>query len=431
MAAAYGAKSAIAEQRYLGGTCVNVGCIPKKLFVYASHFAEEFENARGFGWRNADPVFDWSELLSNKNREISRLNRVYEKLLSDAGARLFEGRAVLAGPHTISINGADYTAEHILIATGSWPVKPDIPGREHTITSNEAFYLEKLPAKIIIIGGGYIAVEFAGIFNGLGVDTTLVYRGPLLLRGFDKEIREFLSGEIQKKGITLVTNTVIERIGRNNGRLRVRLSNGREPETDTVMLATGRRPNTQGLGLPEAGVKCDENGAVVINERYQSSVESVYAIGDVTNRYNLTPVATAEGTLLAGSLFGGKAARVDYGNIPTCVFSQPSLGTVGLTEEQARKKFADISVYKSGFTALKHTLTGSEEKTFLKMIVNNGDNRVIGAHMVGAEAGEIIQGIAIAMKAGATKADFDATIGIHPTTAEEFVTMREPAKSVS
>lgn len=435
MSAGYGARVAIAEERYLGGTCVNVGCIPKKLFVYASHFAGEFRDAAGYGWTVGLASFDWDTLIDNKNKEISRLNGIYERLLSDAGADLIRGRAVITDPHTVAVNGTEYTARHILVATGGWPNVPDIAGRDHVVTSNEAFYLDSLPGRVAIVGGGYIAVEFAGIFNGLGVDTTLVYRGPLFLRGFDYDLREFLAEELRKKGIDLLFETTVDRVEKHGHEYSVHLLSDEErplhpePRTvDLVMYATGRKPLTEELGLEEAGVELDINGAIIVNDEYQSSTPSIYAIGDVTDRFNLTPVATAEGTVLARNLFAGQSQRLDYEGIPTCVFSQPNLGTVGLTEKAARERYADVDVYKTSFRPLKLTLTGSEEKTFMKILVDRATDRVVGVHMIGPEAGEIIQGMAIAMKAGVTKSQFDATIGIHPTSAEEFVTMREPAR---
>ena len=426
MSAGFGAKVGIAEDRYLGGTCVNVGCVPKKLFVYASHFSEDFEASKGFGWQPENISFDWQTLLNNKNNEIERLNEIYRNLLKNSGAELFDGRAIVVDPHTVRVNDKDYTAERILVATGGWPSVPDIPGKEHILTSNEVFFIDELPKRAIIVGGGYIAVEFAGIFNGLGVDTTLLYRGPLFLRGFDNEIREFLAMEMQKKGITLKFNTNIKSIEKIDDEFRASLTDDSSQAADLILYATGRKPNTANLGLDEAGIKLNSSGAIIINEDYQTSVESVYALGDVTDRVNLTPVATAEGTVLAKALYGGIESCVDYSDIPTCVFSQPNLGTVGLTEEQAREQYQDVDIYKSSFTAMKHSLTDSDEKTFMKIIVDRASDRVVGVHMLGSDAGEIIQGIGIAMKAGATKAQFDATIGIHPTSAEEFVTMREP-----
>ena len=431
VAAALGAKVAIAEERYLGGTCVNVGCVPKKLFVYASHFADEFREAAGFGWQVGERTFDWSVLLGNKNREIQRLNGIYADLLEKSGAERFDGRAVVTGKNEVAINGKRITAERLLVATGGWPHIPEIPGRDHVISSNEAFFLERLPARAVVVGGGYIAVEFACIFNGLGVDTTLIYRGELFLRGFDRECRAFLAQEMEKKGVTLRFNTKVSKIEKRNGQLAADLGPAGPVETDLILYATGRRPNTQGLGLEAAGVRLNDKGAILVNEQWQSSAPSIYAIGDVTDRMNLTPVATAEGTALARNLYNGEARRVDYRDIPTCIFSQPQLGTVGLTEEQARAHFQQVEVYKSGFTHLKHTLSGSDEKTLMKLIVDKGTDRVVGAHLVGADAGEIAQGLGIALKAGATKAVFDATIGIHPTAAEELVTMREPAVETS
>ncbi len=428
MAGGFGAKVAIAEERYLGGTCVNVGCIPKKLFVYAAHYAEDFHDAAGYGWQVSEANFDWNTLLNNKNNEIKRLNGIYANLLKRNNVVLYNGRAVLTGPNTVSVNGETISARRILVATGGWPHIPDIPGREHVISSNEAFYLETLPERAVIVGGGYIAVEFAGIFHGLGVDTTLIYRGDLFLRGFDGEMREFLAEQMRLKGIKLLFNTRINSMEQQGSRYLVNASGTAPLPADLVMYATGRRPNTANLGLETAGVKLNDKGAIVVDDEYRSSVSSVYAIGDVTDRMNLTPVATAEGTALANNLFNNQSRRVDYRDVPTCIFSQPNLGTVGLTEEQAREEYANVEIYKSRFTSLKHTLTGSDEKTLMKMIVDKDTDRVLGVHMVGADAGEIIQGIGIALKAGATKATFDATIGIHPTAAEEFVTMREPEK---
>lgn len=426
MSATFGAKVAIAEDLYMGGTCVNVGCVPKKLFVYASHFSDDFEHARGFGWNSPEPDFTWQTLLENKNTEINRLNGIYQSLLDSAGVTTINGRASIKDPHTVSIGDTDYSAERILVATGAWPSIPDIPGKEHIISSNEAFYLETLPEKIIIVGGGYIAVEFAGIFNGLGVDTTLIYRGDLFLRGFDQDCRLFLKNEMQKKGINLLFQTNITSIVQQSDEFISLTTQGDELVSNRVMYATGRKPNITNIGLEEADVKLNNKGAIIVDEHYQTSVPSIYAIGDVTDRHNLTPVATAEGTALAKSLYNNEPVAVDYENIATCVFSQPNLGTVGLTEEEAKAKALDIDVYKSEFRHLKHTVSGSDEKVFMKMLVEKTSDRVIGVHMVGPDAGEIIQGMAIAIKAGATKHDFDSTIGIHPTAAEEFVTMREP-----
>ncbi len=427
MSAGFGAKVAVAEDLYLGGTCVNVGCVPKKLLVYASHYSEEMNNARGFGWNIPVTEFNWQSLINNKNSEIKRLNNIYQKLLDNAGVTTIHGRAHVQDPNTVIVGEKSYKSRRILIATGSWPSIPDIPGREHIITSNEAFYLDALPEKIIIVGGGYIAVEFAGIFNGLGVDTTLVYRGPLFLRGFDEECRYLLSEEMKKKGLKLVFNENIQRIEKSNNKLAVFFTNYEKLEVDRIMYATGRKPNTTGMGLENTGVTMNKDGAITVDEYYQTSVPSIYAIGDVTDRFNLTPVAITEGMALAKTLYGNLPTKVDYTYIPTCIFSQPNFATVGQTEEHAREQYREIEIYKSSFTHLKNTLGDNMEKVFMKLIVDKATRKVIGAHMIGPDAGEIIQGIAVAIKAGATKDVFDSTIGIHPTAAEEFVTMREPS----
>ena len=427
MSASFGARVAIAEDRYYGGTCVNVGCVPKKLFVYASHFREDFEIARSFGWSMSDIRFNWKQLIQNKNAEIKRLNGVYERILDDAGVTIIDGRASLLDQHTVEINGKRITSERILVATGGWPSVPDIPGKEHVITSNEAFFLDALPKKIVIVGGGYIAVEFAGIFHGLGVDTTLVYRGPLFLRGFDRDLRRHLADEMQGRGIKLLFDTNIDSVKKEDGQFKITYTNETRDSSDLVMYATGRAPNTADLGLEKVGVKLNDKGAIVVNEKYQSSVESIYAIGDVTDRVNLTPVALAEGMVLARTLYNQQSGSVDYNGIPTCIFSQPNLGTVGLTEEEARERYNDIDIYKSSFKPMKMSFMQSDEETFMKLVVEKTTDRVVGVHMLGPDAGEIIQGMSIAMKAEATKSQFDATIGIHPTAAEEFVTMRKPA----
>ncbi|MEE8055080.1 MAG: glutathione-disulfide reductase [Gammaproteobacteria bacterium] len=425
MAGGFGARVAIAEDRYLGGTCVNVGCIPKKLLVYASHFSEDFEDAGGFGWTVGKSTFAWKSLIQRKDVEIERLHRVYAELLAAAGVTTIKGHAGLADPHTVVVDDKPYQAERIVVATGSWPVVPEFPGSEYVITSNDAFFLDELPQRVLIVGGGYIAVEFAGIFAALGSATTLIYRGPLFLRGLDHDIREFLAAEMTKKNVELVFNTTIEAVEKIRGQLKAHLSDGSQREAERIFYATGRTPNVKGLGLEALGAKLDARGAVIVNEDFRSSVPSIYAIGDVINRVKLTPVALAEGMMLAKTLYGGSKGPLNYTDIPTCIFSQPNVGTVGLTEEQAREQCGACKVYKSTFTPLKHTLSGRNEKTLIKLIVEQDSDRVVGAHMVGPDAGEIIQGIAIALKAGATKATFDATIGIHPTMAEEFVTMRE------
>ena len=424
LSSSFGARVAIAEEKYLGGTCVNVGCVPKKLFFYASYFSEEFNHAQSYGWYHNNNRFVWNDLIKNKNKEIERLNGIYQKILDDSNVKVFEEHAKIIDPHTIKINNENITTKYIMIATGGWPYVPNIEGKELAITSNEAFFLETLPNKIIIVGGGYIAVEFASIFKGLNIETSLIYRGPLFLRGFDKDLREVLSNEMEKKGIELIFNNNIKKIKKSNAEINTELDDGQELKADQVMFATGRIPNCSNIGLDEVGVKLDAEGAIEINSNYQTSISSIYAVGDVTNRINLTPVALAEGSIVANNLFNNTSKIASYENIPTCVFSQPNIATVGLTEDEARKKYKDITVYKSLFTPLKLTLTQNNEKSFIKLITNKKTNLVIGAHMVGENAGEIMQGIAIAIKAGATKDIFDSTIGIHPTLAEEFVTMR-------
>lgn len=430
MAAALGKKVAVVEDRYLGGTCVNVGCVPKKLFVYASHFSEDFHDAAAYGWTVQQPAgFNWATLRDNKTKEIERLNGVYADLLANSGAQLIEGHARLLDAHTVAVGDDEYKAAAILIAVGGWPFVPTFPGSEYAITSNEVFYLETLPKKLLIVGGGYIAVEFAGIFNGLGVATELAYRRDLFLRGFDQDVRVFVRDEMEKKGVQLSFNTDVQRIDPEpDGSLRVTLSGGRETVVDKVLYATGRKPKTEGLGLEAAGVQVSSGGEILVNERFQTNVPSIYALGDVVGRMQLTPVALAEAMALVGYLYQERKSPVNYELIPTAVFSQPNIGTVGFTEEQACAAGHDIDVYLSQFRPLKHTLSGSNERCLMKMIVSRENERVLGLHMVGAEAGEIMQGFAVALKAGATKTQFDQTIGIHPTAAEEFVTMRQPRK---
>lgn len=423
-AAGLGARVGIAEERYLGGTCVNVGCIPKKLFSYAAHFHEDFADAAGYGWHSASPPFDWATLVANKDREITRLNGVYERLLKGSGVRIARARAAVTDPHTVEVDGARTTAAHILVATGGWPVLPGIPGAEHAFTSNEAFHLPRLPRRVVVVGGGYVAVEFASIFNGLGVDTTLVYRGARLLKAFDADLGRFLGEQMAAKGVRILYERNIDSIMRD-GALRCRLTDGTMLEGDAVMLATGRAPNTHGIGLEQAGVQLDAAGAIMVDAEYRTSVESIHAIGDATNRIQLTPVALAEGMAVAERLFGRSGRRVRYENIATAIFSHPNVGTVGLSEEAAHGRGLDIAVYRTTFTPLKHTLTGRSEKVLMKLVVDKSSDRVLGVHMVGPDAGEVIQGFAVALNCGATKRQFDATIGIHPTTAEEFVTMRE------
>jgi glutathione reductase (NADPH) len=429
MAAGHGARVAIVEDLYFGGTCVNVGCVPKKLYVYASQFAESFAGAAGFGWQvGTQPTFDWPTLVANKTKEIDRLQNVYENMLNNSNVQVINGRGAIVDAHSVKVANKTYTAERILVATGGWPFVPDVVGGEHIITSNEVFNLGTLPRKMVIVGGGYIAVEFAGIMHGLGVDVTIFERGDKVLRGFDEDIRDFLVAEMIKKGIQFMPNTNVDKIEKLADGFTVHTLAGETIATDLVMYATGRVPNTKNLGLEDVNVALDSVGAIIVNEDYQTNVPSIYALGDVTNRVSLTPVATAEGMALVNKLYASKDKKVDYEYIPTAVFSQPSIGTVGLTEAQAREKYVDIDVYKTDFKSMKNTLSGSTERTFMKMLVVRSSDKVVGMHMVGPDAGEIIQGFAVAIRAGATKAIFDSTIGIHPTAAEEFVTMRTPAR---
>ena len=425
--ARHGARVAVAEERQLGGTCVNVGCIPKKLFVYASHVAQEAADAAGFGWTSARPRFDWRVLLENKNAEIARLNEVYADVLDDAGVRRIEGHARLVDAHTVAVGDARYTAETILLATGSWPWVPEIPGRELAITSNEAFFLERLPERVLVVGGGYIAVEFAGIFRGLGAEVVQCYRGPLFLRGFDDDVRAHLAGEMRKQGIDLRFGVNATALAKAERGVRAQLSDGSGLEVDQVLFATGRTPLTHNLGLEAAGVALDAEGAVVVDEYSRSSVPSIYAVGDVTNRLNLTSVALHEAMAFVRTVFGGVPTRPDHEDVASCVFSHPPIGTVGLAEAEARERYGAVDVYKTDFRPLKLALGERDGRTLLKLVVEPKSDRVLGVHMCGADAGEIVQGFAVALKCKATKAQFDATVGIHPTSAEEFVTMREKA----
>ncbi|MCY1219074.1 Glutathione amide reductase [compost metagenome] len=427
-AAGFGARVAVAESRYLGGTCVNVGCVPKKLLVYGAHFAEDFEQAKGFGWSLAEADFDWPTLIANKNREINRLNGIYRNLLVNSGVTLLEGHARLLDPHTVEVAGQRCTAKNILIATGGWPQIPDIPGREFAISSNEAFFLEQLPKRVLVVGGGYIAVEFASIFHGMGAQTTLLYRRELFLRGFDDSVRTHLRDELGKKGMNLQFNADIASIEKQpDGSLLATLRDGRQLEADCVFYATGRRPMLDNLGLETTGVELDERGFIKVDEQFQTTEPSILALGDVIGRVQLTPVALAEGMAVARRLFKPEEYRpVDYQHIPTAVFSLPNIGTVGLTEQQARANGHKVKIFESRFRPMKLTLTENQERTLMKLVVDAETDRVLGCHMVGPEAGEIVQGLAVALKAGATKRIFDDTIGVHPTAAEEFVTMRTP-----
>lgn len=427
-AAGFGAKVAVAESRYLGGTCVNVGCVPKKLLVYGAHFAEDFEQSSGFGWNLGEADFDWAMLIANKDREINRLNGIYRNLLVNSGVTLHEAHAKIVGPHEVEVNGERYTAKNILIATGGWPQIPEIPGHEHAISSNQAFFLKELPKRVLVVGGGYIAVEFAGIFHGLGANTTLLYRGDLFLRGFDGSVRNHLKEELTKRGLDLQFNADIARIDKqSDGSLKATLKDGRVLEADCVFYATGRRPMLDNLGLENTDVQLDDKGFIKVDEQYQTTEPSILALGDVIGRVQLTPVALAEGMAVARRLFKPEQYRpVDYKMIPTAVFSLPNIGTVGLTEDEAREAGRDVVIYESRFRPMKLTLTDCQERTLMKLVVDGKSDKVLGCHMVGPDAGEIVQGLAIALKAGATKRDFDDTIGVHPTAAEEFVTMRTP-----
>jgi glutathione reductase (NADPH) len=424
-AASYGARVGICEESRVGGTCVIRGCVPKKLLVYGAHFADDFADAAGYGWTLGEPRFDWPTLIRNKDREIDRLNGVYLKLLADSGVRLFEGRGRLIDRHTIEIGHQRVTAERIMIATGGHPVVPQIPGIEHAITSNEALHLPALPRRIAIVGGGYIAVEFAGIFSGLGVEVTQIIRGEALLTGFDAELRTGLGEEQQERGIRLLARTQVMRIDRVGEGFELTTGTGEKIATDLVMYATGRRPNTAGIGLEEAGIELGAHGRVEVDEWSETRVPGIYAVGDVTDRHNLTPVAIAEARALAETLFNANPTKFDPTLIPTAVFSAPPIGTVGLTEAEARRRGHAIDIYRTRFRPMKHTLTGRKERTMMKLVVDRHDDRVLGCHMLGADAPEIVQGLAIALKCGATKRQFDQTVGIHPTAAEEFVTMRE------
>ncbi|SHE92367.1 glutathione reductase (NADPH) [Modicisalibacter ilicicola DSM 19980] len=430
-AAATGARVAVAEDRYLGGTCVNVGCVPKKLYSYAAHFHEAFEDSAGFGWElSQSPRFDWATLRDNKVAEIKRLNGIYARLLDGAGVQLINGRAKVVDAHSVEVAGRTYSAAKILVAVGGWPWVPDFPGREHALSSNEIFDLETFPRRFLVLGGGYIAVEFASIFNGLGSESHLVYRGELFLRGFDHEVREFTRDEMMKKGVNLHFETTIEAVEKQGDALKVTLTNGETLEVDALLAATGRRPHLHGLGLDQLDVELNPDGTLKVNERFETSVPSILALGDVTGAPELTPVALAEAMHMSRQHFSDEQVpALDYQNIATAVFCHPNIGTVGLSEEAARAEYGAIRVYTADFRPMKHTLSGSDERCLMKLIVDDTSDRVVGAHMVGEEAGELIQGIAIAVKAGLTKADFDATVGIHPTGAEEFVTMRTPTRT--
>jgi len=429
IAAGYGAKVTVAEEYRVGGTCVIRGCVPKKLLVYASRFHHEFEDAAGFGWTVPEAKFDWATLIANKDKEIDRLEAAYVANVTKSGARIVRSRARIVDAHTVALaNGDTVRAGHILIATGGWPFPGEkIPGIEHVISSNEAFHLPRLPKRIVIQGGGYVAVEFAGIFNGLGSEVTIVYRGDNVLRSFDDDVRAHIRTEMEKRGIKIVCGRTVAAVERSGADYSVRLDDGQRFAADQVMFATGRKPNTGGLGLETVKVEIDEKGAVRVDDFSRTSVPNIYAVGDVTDRIALTPVAIREGHAFADTVFGNKPTRVDHTDVPTAVYSEPEIGVIGLTEAQARREYPRVDIYKTTFRPMKATLSGRDTHVMMKIIVNGANDRVLGCHIVGEGAGEMIQVLGIAVKMKATKADFDATMAVHPTSAEELVTMRTPA----
>jgi glutathione reductase (NADPH) len=426
MSAQMGAKVAICEESRVGGTCVIRGCIPKKLLVYGAHFPDDFEDAASYGWTVPEASFDWAKLIAAKDKEIDRLNGIYISILKNNGVELINGRAKMTGPHTVEVAGRKLTAKNILIATGGRPSLPLTPGIEHASTSDDAFDLKKLPGRVAIVGGGYIALEFAGIFQGLGSEVTVIVRGDKLLNGFDDDLRKAVQDEMEKRGVRFLCTTTVEAIARNGAGLKLTTSGNEQLEADFILYATGRHPNTKGLGLDLVGVDLGADGAVLVDDYSRSNLSHIFAVGDVTNRFNLTPVAIAEGAAVARTLFGGNGSvKADHGDIPTAIFSIPPAATVGMTEAEARKKVGAVDIYASSFRPLKFTLTPRQERTFMKLVVDRKTDRVLGCHMVGMDAAEIIQGFAVAVKCGATKAQFDSTVGIHPSAAEEFVTMRD------
>jgi glutathione reductase (NADPH) len=429
IAAGHGARVGICESSRVGGTCVIRGCVPKKLLSYAAHFHEEFEDSAGYGWELGEARFDWSRLIENKDREIDRLNAVYLRLLENSGVKLFQSHGKLLDPNRVQVGEDVVSADKILIATGGRPWTPDIPGAEYSITSDEAFYLKSLPERVIVLGGGFIACEFAGIFNGLGSKVVQAYRGEQILRGFDHDVQETLAAEMKKKGIDIRLHiNATELIRHSDGQITCKFDDGSQLQVDTVMFATGRVPNVRGLGLQVAGVHALPGGMIPVNEYSRTNLENVFAVGDVTNRVNLTPVALMEGHAFADSEFGGNPRPVNHDFIPSAVFSHPPIGTVGVSEKEAKIHYGELDVYKSVFTPMKHTLSGRDEKTMMKMIVQASSGKVIGLHVVGMDAPEIVQGFAVAIKSGLTKEQFDQTTGIHPTAAEELVTMRVPVQ---
>ena len=425
IAAGHGARVAICEEYRYGGTCVIRGCVPKKMMVYAAQYHEEFSDSASYGWDVETKGFDWTTLIENKDNEIDRLNGIYENLLKNAGVELLYGTASLVDTNTVSVGDQHIVTNKILIATGGTPFMPNIPGIEHAISSNEVFHLKEQPKSALVVGGGYIAVEFAGIFNGIGTQTTLAYRGPQILRGFDEDIANHLSKEIDKKGINLLLNSDVTSIElAQNGQKQVTFHDGSQQTVDCVLYATGRSPNTEPLQLSNAGIDQGRKGEIIVDKYSKTNIDNIYAVGDVTDRIALTPVATMEGHAFADTVFGNNERLADHGNVPSAVFSQPPIGSVGLSEQQAREKYSNIDTYSSEFRTLKHSITANTERTLMKLVVDADSDKVVGAHMIGHDAAEIMQGIAIAIKAGASKADFDATVGIHPSSAEEFCTMR-------
>ncbi len=428
VAAGHGARVGICEDSRVGGTCVIRGCVPKKLLSYAAHFGEDFEDAVGFGWQVGEVSFDWRRLIDAKDKEIDRLNAVYLRLLADSGVTLIEGRGRLTGSHEVQVGERIVTAEKILIATGGRPWVPEFAGSEHVITSDEAFHLEALPPRVVVVGGGYIACEFAGIFHGLGSEVHQVYRGDRVLRGFDDDVRSFLGEEMARKGIQFHFESNVSAVRKLAGGFSVELDNGDVLETDCVMYATGRVPASAGLGLLEAGVEVRASGSIPVDDHSRTNVPHIFAVGDITHRVNLTPVAIMEGHAFADTEFGGQPRPVDHAFIPSAVFSHPQVGTVGFSEDEARNHYGEVDIYRSTFRPMKHTLSGRDEKTLMKLVVERNGGRVVGLHVCGLDAAEIVQGFAVAVKSCLTKAQFDATIGIHPTAAEELVTMRTPVQ---
>ncbi len=426
IAASLGARVALAEEAKLGGTCVHVGCVPKKLFTYASHYAEHFEDAAGYGWTVGERRFSWPDLIAAKDAETARLGRVYESMLRRAGVAIYPHRAVVVAPNEVEVGGRRVRATHILVATGGRPWKPDLPGKDLCWTSDDLFALRELPSSILVVGAGYIGCEFAGVFRGLGVEVHLVHRGSQILGGFDDELRQHLADEMRARGICIHLGVFPVRVDRTSDGVRVHLSDGRDLEVGGVLLATGRRPYTSELGLDMVGVELKPNGAIPVDAHYRTNIPSIYAVGDVVDHVQLTPMALAEGMYVAHHLFGSHGRKPRYDLVPTAVFTNPNLACVGLTESEARERVDDVQIFTSRFRPLRHTLSGRDTRVFLKLVVDGATDRVLGCHMVGDEAGEVIQGLAVAMTAGARKADFDATLGIHPTVAEEFVTMRAP-----